>query len=179
MWLWNLLKSILSQKNTPQATAPAPAVPAVPQPIPAPLQTPITKPTMNSKIYDFAKSCMGKDIAATQNELGCAEAVSYVLNHCLVSGFPKAGILGTAELNSWLKKNASIVTTPLPGDIIISPTGSSTKGAKHGHVGVVAKFGILSNNSMNGLFQETYTLDEWHEYYHNRLGFPVLFYSLD
>lgn len=162
----------------------------VPPPAPAPIlevPTPMPQKTMNEKIYEFAKSCLGKDIAATQNELGCAEAVSYILKHCAVPNFPTKGFLSTAELNSWLVVNETNIAklsgtiedaTPQPGDIIISPTGTSTKGALHGHVGIVALHGILSNNSMTGLFDEYYTLEKWQAYYQTKLGFPVLFYRL-
>lgn len=138
-------------------------------------------PHMPEKIYNFAKESLGKDIAATQNELGCAEAVSYVLNQVRVPGFPSHGFLGTEEMWNWLIVNAWKIDSEMdakPGDIIISPTGTSIKNAQHGHVGIVAKFGILSNNSMNGLWEETYTISTWYDYYGKKLGFPVYFYRI-
>lgn len=134
---------------------------------------------MPEKIYNLAKASLGKDIAATQNELGCAESISYLLNKANVANFPKAGYLGTSDFYNWLKKFAMPVDTPIRGDIIISPTGTSTKGAQHGHIGIVALYGVLSNNSMNGLFMEYYTIDSWRTYYGGKLGFPVLFFRVN
>lgn len=165
------LKSFFSRfkkfhkENTPP---PEPVIETPPEP---------PKPMPPSPIYEKAKSCLGTDIAATQNELGCAEAVSYIFNACKVQYFPAKGFLSTADFYKWLKTNAVLVTDePQPGDIIISPTGTSTIGSTHGHIGVVGKFGIMSNNSMNGLFQQNYTMDSWTRYYHVKLGFPVLYY---
>jgi hypothetical protein len=177
MWLWNLILTLLKRKQTP-VVLPTP-VPVEKIPIPTPMPPVLT---MREKIYDLAKSCLSKDIAATQNELGCAEAVSYILSKLNVQGFPKAGFLSTTQLNIWLKNNATSIEDrmePLPGDIIISPTGMSTKGAAHGHVGIVGKYGIMSNNSMTGLFQQNYTLVQWDNYYAKKLGFPTLFYRVD
>lgn len=134
---------------------------------------------MNEKIYNLAKSCLGKDIAKTQNELGCAEAVSYLLTTLNVAGFPKAGYLSTLDLFHWLKAHATQVTVPEIGDVIISPTGTSSKKSAHGHVGIVAKFGVLSNNSMNGLFEEYYTLEKWRAYYGDKLGFPIYYFKIN
>lgn len=139
-----------------------------------------TMPTHREDLYNFAKSCLDKDIAATQNELGCAEAVSYLLNHLKVPGFPPRGFLGTSDLFTWLLNSSAVfkVGDWLPGDIVISPSGHSTKGALHGHVGICGYHGIMSNNSMNGLFQQTYTDASWKEYYTEKLGFPVIYFRL-
>lgn len=143
-------------------------------------KVPLLKPenTMPEKIYQFAKSCLNTDIAATQNELGCAESISYIFIQTKVPHFPKEGYLSTADFYTWLETYAERVTDPLPGDVIIAPTGKSTKGAAHGHIGIIAKYGILSCNSMNGLFQEYFTIVKWLIYYGGKLGFPTLFYRI-
>lgn len=143
-----------------------------------PIVTPPPPPekTNREKLYDFSKSCLNKDIARTQNELGCAEAISYVLLKLKCPNFPAAGFLSTSDLYHWMQKNFMQVSEPLPGDIIISPTGTSTKGAAHGHVGVVGFYGIMSNNSMTGLYDQFYTNVSWYQYYHDKLGFPVLYF---
>jgi len=139
----------------------------------------VSQVTMQQKIYNLAKSCLGKDIARTQDELGCAESVSYILIKCGVVNFPVAGFLGTAEFYGWLSKYAKKVEIPQPGDIIISPTGYSTKGAKHGHIGVVANYGVMSNNSLNGLFQQHFvSLDAWKQYFTVKLGFPTEYFRI-
>lgn len=127
-------------------------------------------------LYEWAKGCLHKDIAATQDELGCAEAVSYLLHKVGVPGFKPT--VSTQELWGELKALYAFeqVQEPLPGDIIISPTGTSTIAAAHGHVGIVAFYGILSNNSMTGLFEEYYTMQSWKAYYGDKLKFPIYYF---
>lgn len=142
-----------------------------------PIVVPPPDPTAHRMaLYNLAKSKLGYDIAATQNELGCAEAVSYLLHTLQVPGFSPT--LSTNELYHELLniKCFAEVKAPLPGDIIISPTGYSTKGSAHGHVGICAFHGIMSNNSMNGLWEQYYTELSWQQYYAGKLGFPVLYF---
>jgi len=61
----------------------------------------------------------------------------------------------------------------LAGDIIISPTSMGANPSTHGHVGCVAKYGILSNNSEDGRLEEQWTLPAWQDYYGTAMGFPV------
>lgn len=162
---------IKDPKPTPMPPEPTPTPPSVPEPV-------IPKVDPRLKLYELAKSCLGKDIAATQDELGCAEAISYLLKQVQVKKFPKGGYLSTTDLHSFLKKSDQFTQVPLsknlPGDIIISPTGMSTKGAAHGHVGIMGYHGIMSNNSLNGLWQQYYSLESWSNYYGVKLGFPIL-----
>jgi hypothetical protein len=133
----------------------------------------------NKQLYDFAKSCLGKDIAKTQDELGCAESISYLLNKLKVNDFPKNGFLSTTDLYDWLCKSNTFtkVLDSKTGDIIISPTGYSViKKSYHGHVGVCGNYGIMSNNSNNGLFQQTMDIIDWRRYYKDKLGFPVYYF---
>jgi len=140
--------------------------------------TPLNQPTEHSqRVYNVAKGCLGKHITEDPNvdpALGCAEAISHVLDE---AGYDLGshGIAGTSELYTWLKNHFTPVTDPLPGDVLISPTGTSTKGSPHGHVAIVAKYGILSNSSTTGKFSENFTLDSWKQYYSN-LGFPMFFF---
>lgn len=132
----------------------------------------------DSPIYTAAAKCYEKHITLDPSvpfDLGCAEAVSYVLK---VSGivFPTEGIAGTAALYTWLQQHFILVVNPLPGDVVISPTGFSSKNSPHGHTGIVAKYGILSNDSDTGLFLEKYTIASWHQYFGVTEGFPVFYF---
>lgn len=140
-----------------------------------------TQTIEGQKIYEIAAQELGKHLTLNQNvpnDLGCAEALSTVLAKAGVQGIPVQGFEGTAELYTFLDKSLYFreVDSPLPGDIIISPTGKSTKGSLHGHCGVVAQHGILSNDSNTGLWRELFTLASWQQYYVETLGFPVLYY---
>lgn len=139
------------------------------------------QPDTLGKIYDAAKAALHTHITLDNSvspDLGCAEAVSYVLAKSGAFGFPASGFAGTSALWTWLAQHALQVSTPNPGDVVISPTGMSSKGTPHGHVGIVAQYGILSNDSDTGLFLEKYTLDTWKAYFGISLGFPVYFYRV-
>jgi hypothetical protein len=131
-------------------------------------------------IYNEAAACLDKHVTidpTVSPDLGCAEAVSYVLKNAGYN-LPVTGIPGTAALWEWIKESRQFAetTTPVPGDIVISPTGTSTINSPHGHVGIQAKYGILSNDSDTGLFAEKYTNITWGNYFHTIEGFPVLYY---
>lgn len=135
-----------------------------------------------AKIYEKAKSLLGTDASpldAAPDSLACAETVNRIVS--LALGTPIGG--GTSTYSMWqcLRASAKWVTVissdALPGDIVISPTGGVT-GARleHGHVGIVAKHGILSNNSENGLLSENYDIPTWKRYYTQFGGLPTFFY---
>lgn len=141
-----------------------------------PIQTPAA-----AAIYAEAASCLGKPITLDSTvppDLGCAEAVTYVLKNASIAGIPATGIPGTAALYAWLNTNPEFVltTTPRAGDVVISPTGTSTISSPHGHTGIVANYGILSNDSDTGLFLEKYTQATWQQYFNGVEGFPVYYF---
>lgn len=134
-------------------------------------------------IYNIAKNLLGKHLtldASVPAELGCAEAVSYVLRKVGVRNFPTNGFAGTHDLFDWLNTSPEFVEIfeYEPGAIVISPSGLSTKGAVHGHVGICALHGILSNDSQSGLFLELWDLESWQTYYGKTLGFPVHYFRM-
>lgn len=136
-------------------------------------------PTRSDILYSTAKSCLGKDMVddpGVDASVGCADSVNSVYK--LAFGKELGGGASTAEMYKVLKKSYTQVDTAQPGDIVISPTGYSIKGAPHGHVGIVGYYGIMSNNSMTGLWSEYYTLPTWIAYYQTKLGFPVEFYRI-
>lgn len=142
------------------------------------LQLQNTKKTNKGDIlYDVAKACLGKDMAPLENEYGCAEALNAV--HKRAFGQEIGGGLSTYRMYQILRKDVRFrqVFNPLPGDIVISPTGLGNGNIKNGHVGVVSTNGkIMSNTSDNGLWLENYTFGEWNERYKIQGGFPVLYY---
>lgn len=124
-----------------------------------------------SIIYKTAKEFIGKDIAKTLNELGCAEAVNFAVKKAI--GQEVGGDVSTFRMyNSLLAdKRFSRVIEPQAGDIIISPTGY---GRGPGHVGIISdNENIMSNNSYTYLWDEHLTLDYWYTKYAN---FPIAFF---
>ena len=137
--------------------------------------------TPNSiKLYEMAASCLGKFLVPKGYDpmYGCAIAVNSVYKRAF--GIEIGGDASTYNLLQALIKSENFkeVTIPLPGDIIMCATGTqpATSPLKHGHVGIVAKYGILSNNSANGVWSENYTLGTWMERYVTIGQFPVRYF---
>lgn len=141
-----------------------------------PLEAP-TKPVEKSnreKLYDVAYSCLGKDMAPLNDTLGCAEALSHVLLKAGVPDLHKP-YLSSYELDRWLRTHFKEVLEPLPGDIISSPTGTGN-GLIRGHVGIVGKQSIMSNNSLSGKWDYHWTMQKWLDYYEKYGKIPTKFY---
>lgn len=116
---------------------------------------------------------------------GCASS----LNSLNKLAFPHEGEIGggasTYELLQALIKSvhyfelSSKFGEPLPGDIIISATGTSTledPEVKNGHCGVVGKVQIMSNNSMTGLWDTQFVPETWRTRYEVLAGIPTRYF---
>jgi len=129
-----------------------------------------------NKLHETAIGSLGLDVAPLENEFGCAEAVNNIVYKAF--GDYAGGDLSTYRMYHSIKNNHKFleVFKPLPGDIILSPTGLGN-GKLIGHTGIYS-FGnrILSNNSETGKFTSHFTLEKWYERYSAKGGFPVLFY---
>ncbi len=130
----------------------------------------------DAPLYTLAKAAIGKHLTLDPNipsDVGCAEAVSYLLWK-LGAPIPSKGIAGTAALEAWVVASGLFIKRAHAGIgfLIFSSTGTGN-GTVEGHTGVLAFFnlqfkndwGILSNNSDNGLFQEKWSLDAWTKNY--------------
>ena len=108
--------------------------------------------------------------------LGCAESVTTILNKVR----PTPIILGTWTLMDYLDKSPHYkrVTVPMPGNIIVSATGTGN-GRIRGHTGIVGRNNaIMSNDSYTGKWMSNYTLATWRDRYERKGGIPTKFYSL-
>lgn len=134
------------------------------------------------KLYFAAKAALGTrqtlDLSVPP-EVGCAEAISAILKQIGLP-IPTQGIPGTANLLTFLETSGLFHELNMPelSAIIISPTGQSTKGALHGHVGICLKYGIGSNDSQSGLYLELWDIPKWNQYYGCTLGFPVRYFRV-
>ena len=130
-------------------------------------------------IYRIARASLGIDISpldAVNDELGCAESVSWVLRKAI--GFPI--ITGTWTLNKYLSEDPRFerVFEFEPGVIIISPTGTGN-GNISGHVGICGEGdNIMSSDSDNGIWRLNFTQYSWEKRYLKQGGFPITFYRL-
>ena len=130
-------------------------------------------------LFDIARACIGKDMAPIENEYGCAEAVNAVFKKAF--GVPIGGELSTWRMIKFLEdiKRFQRVALPLPGDIIISPTGYGDGRIPNGHVGIVGEDNlIMSNDSASGLWIENYNLYSWKARYQDRGGYPIYYFRV-
>jgi len=137
----------------------------------------IPEESNRSHLYEIAKVCLGESLCGDQHLLGCALTVNAVFK----SAFGKeiGGGASTIDMYNVLKSDSRFIPIEVPsaGDIIISPTGTGN-GKIVGHVGIVGKYGIMSNDSKTGTLQEKYTLLTWNNYYKNYGGIPTKFFRV-
>lgn len=169
------------ERETPVERSPEPA-PVVVAPMPQP-----PRKTPAQGLYEAAVASIGLDMSdRAPNELGCADSVNNV--HEKAFGFEIGGGASTYLLNEALsgsKRFARVSGSPQAGDVIMSPSGFSSKGAKNGHVGIVGKnkapdgtLWVMSNDSFKGTWEANFTVASWRDYFGKRLGFPVHIYRL-
>lgn len=167
-----------------------PTVPTKPPtPAPVPVILPVTKPPMptaQENLYTLAKSLIGTHLTLDESVpqmVGCAEAVSKLLQQFGTHGMPLKGIQGTAELLVFLQKSTTFKPSDVyaPGNIIICPTERGADGSitskVRGHVGVCGKNSIMSNNSYTGLWGTDWDIDRWTAYYHVYGGIPIHYFG--
>lgn len=132
------------------------------------------------RLYNRAVSCIGIDASPNDlapDELGCAETVNAI--HRKEFGFDIGGSLSTYNMYQALKASKEFIKAdqPMPGDVVISPTGYGSGALPNGHVGIVGKDGkIMSNDSYKGTFEENYTLTTWYNRYVVKGGYPMDYY---
>lgn len=136
--------------------------------------------TMNrEKIWKTALFCLGTDASPhdiAPDEYGCAETVTTILQKADVE-IPI--FVSTYQLYQYLQTSRDFIRVdhPLPGDIIISPTGYGNGALPNGHTGIVDENGkIMSNSSADGIFTKNYSLEGWNDRYAVRGGYPVVFF---
>lgn len=138
-------------------------------------------------IYKTAAANLGRHLTldeAVPAEVGCAEAVSWVLAKAGISDGAK-GIAGTAALDAWLASSPLFTKIALPeeGAILVSATGAGN-GSVEGHTGIFGRYdveyhadwGVLSNESATGRFMERWSWVRWQAYYHTVGNLPLNIY---
>jgi hypothetical protein len=134
---------------------------------------------MKKTFLQECEAALGTDVTPDDlvpDTVACAITVSTLKNKTDAT-FPK--VAGTWTLYDVLEHRTDHVrvTTPEPGDVVISPTGMGNGSLSNGHVGVVGRNGkIMSNDSATGKFESNYDLMSWDARYRQKGGFPVLYY---
>ncbi len=150
-----------------------------PEPIPTP--EPVTL-TPREILYNAALSLFNTDASPADrapDDLACAETVNEIHKKAFGIRIEEEGLSTTKLYQALLSLKSMFlrVVDPLPGDIIISPTGYGTGAIRHGHVGIVSEAGmILSNDSNTGNLTAKYNIQSWVKRYKINGGFPVVFF---
>lgn len=184
-WLTKLSQELLSfLKDVAVHTFTKKPAPEIPKPIPAPVPDPVVEPRKpmpilpRQRLYLVAASSLGTDASPNDlapDEYGCAETVNEIYKKTFGEHIINPGIstyqLYRAMLNQ--KNRFMKVWSPMPGDIIISPTGYGNGAIPNGHVGYcMANDMIASNNSFTGKFEINYSISSWKERYVIKGGYP-------
>lgn len=138
--------------------------------------TPEESIVLEHKLYDTAFALKGQHLSLDESvpkEYGCAQCMSFIFKKC---GYPipEKGISGTALMDIWLQKNATLLDISEFGCVIISVT----EGENRGHIGIVGHYAILSNDSQSGLLQPYWSVPAWMDYYSFQKGLKTKFYKL-
>lgn len=145
------------------------------KPVEKPVET-VQKP-LRDRLYEKAKSYLGIDASPMDkapDPLGCAESVNEIYKKCTGSYIASPG-LSTIELFKAMRFHARFIETTKtdPGNIIICVTGQGNGVLEHGHVGICAKSGIMSNTSATGKWEVNYSYSKWYNYFNRIGGFRV------
>jgi hypothetical protein len=155
-----------------------------------PMPTPAPVPVMSNsdKLYQTAKSLIGKNLAVGMEVLGCALSMSAVYN----KAFPEKPTLRFANTSQWYdfmksSKDWVKLDKPEPDCVIVSVTGQIPKGSplSNGHIGLVGRKAspdgtnyIMSNNSNKGYFDTHFTVKKWENYFQKYGLIPTYYFKL-
>lgn len=140
---------------------------------------PVAPTSAAQNLYNAAKFLLGKHLTLNKDvpaEVGCAEAVSFVLR---AAGYilPPTGIPNVNGVIEWMLSHGFIEQQmPAPGYVISAhnPVISIVTGA---HIGICLVYGIGSNNSATGIFNENYSpINAWVNYF-STLGSVTRYFS--
>lgn len=174
--LYNLFLAFFNPSKLPPIDTPMEPEPTMPS-------DPTPAMTNRELLYEESKKYRGIHIAldpTVDSRLGCATALSYVIQKVKWTAIPKQGINGTAGLLEWFESHPDLyqeVRQPLFGDIIISATGTGS-GRVRGHCGIMGKHCVMSNNSQSGNWDEHWDAQSWTEYYERYGGIPTRYFRL-
>ncbi len=118
-----------------------------------------------NQIYAVATANFGRRLTLDKTvppEVGCAAAVSWILHK---AGFyiPKGGIATVNSLIDWMLENGfEEVHTPIAGGVVTAHRPDRLDPA-WAHTGICLNYGIGSNNSRTGRFEQNYTYKGWHK----------------
>jgi len=144
------------------------------------------KLTKREHLYDTAYDSIGIDMSPQDkapDALGCMESLDGVYlaafgEHLLMP----ADRLSTARGYAAMRVNPNLELIKNEdagfGDIVISPSGMSTKNSKHGHCGIRGHNAYMSNDSDTGKWLSNYNIPNWKLVFADTLGFPIFHFRV-
>lgn len=139
--------------------------------------------TTSEKIYEVAAAHLGQHLSGNIPVVGCALTVNKIGE--LATGLPFGGGSSTVAMEDCLEANTARFkevnrdyALNTPGVIIISASRNGNGNLRNGHVGVIAKHGIISNSSEDGLLHEYWTIDKWDQFYGVYGGYQIRFFEV-
>lgn len=133
------------------------------------------------RLHSRAVASIGIDASPNDvapDELGCAETVNAI--HKAEFGVEIGGDVSTYRMYRALKDHPDFtkVDAPLPGDVVISPTGyGGTDEVTNGHVGIVGDGRtIMSNDSRKGTWESNYDISSWTDRYVHKGKYPMYYF---
>ena len=166
--------------------APEPVIVPEPIPTPTPVPEPVKIPTRREQLYEMAKYCTipARDISpqdVAPDELACVESFDNIYKltfGTFINGTTRIPTVSTIQAYKIFIKSKEWVevTNPLPGDVIVCVTGTGR--LSNGHIGIVGKTHIMSNNSFTGRWEATHTLKTWRSYYEVNGGFKSRYFRV-
>jgi hypothetical protein len=141
------------------------------------METPIVDPKENqNRLYNMAKSLLGKNLAPGMELLGCAISMSATHN----KAFPELPLLrfvNTTQWYDWMMSRPDLwekLEGPEPDAVIVNATDHRPAGSplSNGHIGIIGRklspdgtLYIMSNNGKAKCWDTQFTLKKWIAYY--------------
>lgn len=139
------------------------------------------------KLYNVSKLCLGEELTPKDevpDAVACVASFQEVYKHVfgkyLGSG---TALTSTMALYVYLSDADEVdkVQTPLPGDIALCATGTSSltnTPVGRGHVAIVGKKDWMSNNSFTGLWTADYTAKTWKDFFETLGGYKTHYFRV-
>lgn len=150
--------------------------------VPTPIQ-----PTNQERLYQTAKDCSmpSHDVSPDDiapDEVGCCESLDNIYKltfGMFINGTKNKPTLSTILVDKILSANPSWqrVYSPEPGIVAIAVTGTGNGNLSNGHIAICGYYGLMSNNSYNGNWEQNYTYAKWKERYEKLGGFKTKYYK--
>lgn len=157
-----------------------------PTPLPEPVKPEPPKKPMQTEtgeqLYAKSKSLLGQELTPGDeipDVVGCVANLQEVYRRTTGRYIGNGSALySTKALKDWMLKDKNFTqpSEPLPGDILVYPTGEGNGNVSNGHCFVVGKRDWMSNNSFNGLWSADFTEAKARAFYEKKGGFtPYIF----